>query len=32
MNELERVWKPVAVAYSRYYPGICVEVLRKETA
>jgi hypothetical protein len=30
-NELERMWKEVVIAYLRYYPGICLEELRKTT-
>jgi hypothetical protein len=31
-NELERIWKEVVVARTRYYyPGICLEGLRKTT-
>jgi hypothetical protein len=28
-GELERIWKDVIIAYTRYHPGICLEVLRK---
>jgi hypothetical protein len=31
MNVLERTLKEVSVVYSRYYPGIFVEGLRKTT-
>jgi hypothetical protein len=30
-DELERIWKASAVANLRYYPGICLEGLRKTT-
>jgi hypothetical protein len=30
-NELERTWEETVVAYLRYYPGICLEGLRKTT-
>jgi hypothetical protein len=30
-DELERIWKEAPVAYSRYYPSICLEKLRKTT-
>jgi hypothetical protein len=30
-NELERMWKEAVVAQLRYYPGICLEGLRKTT-
>jgi hypothetical protein len=26
-DEFERIWKEAVVAYSMYYPGICLEVL-----
>jgi hypothetical protein len=26
---MERIWKETAMAYSRYYPGICLEGLKK---
>jgi hypothetical protein len=26
---LERIWKEAVMAYSEYYPGICLEGLRK---
>jgi hypothetical protein len=29
IDELKRIWKEAIVAYSRYYPGICLEGLRK---
>jgi hypothetical protein len=29
INKFERIWKDVVVAYPRYYPGICLGVLRK---
>jgi hypothetical protein len=28
-NEFEKIWKEAVVACSRYYPGICLEGLRK---
>jgi hypothetical protein len=28
-SEFDRIWKQAIVAYSRYYPGIYMEVLRK---
>lgn len=31
VDELERIQKEVIVVYSRYYPGICLEGLRKTT-
>jgi hypothetical protein len=31
MAELERIWKEAIVAFSRYFPGICPEGLRKFT-
>jgi hypothetical protein len=30
-DELENIWKEVAVVYFRYYPDICLEVLRKSS-
>jgi hypothetical protein len=30
-NKLEIIWKEVAVAERKYYPGICMERLRKIT-
>jgi hypothetical protein len=30
-DELKRIWKEVIMDYSRYYPGICLEGLRKTT-
>jgi hypothetical protein len=31
LEQSERIWEEVMVAYSRYYPGICLEGLRKTT-
>lgn len=31
VNELEIIWYEVVVAYSRYYPNICLEGLKKVT-
>jgi hypothetical protein len=31
IDEWERIWKEVVVTYSRYRPGICLEVLRETT-
>jgi hypothetical protein len=28
-DKLERIWKEVVMAYSRYYPGIFLEGLKK---
>jgi hypothetical protein len=28
-DELKRIWKEVVVAELRYYPGICMEGMRK---
>jgi hypothetical protein len=28
-DELEKIWKEVAVVYFRYYPDICLTGLRK---
>jgi hypothetical protein len=30
-DELERVWKEAIMAQSRYYPRICLEVMRETT-
>jgi hypothetical protein len=30
-DDLERIWKEAAMAYSKYYPGICLDGLRKTT-
>jgi hypothetical protein len=30
-DELERIWKEAVVAYSKYYPGICLQGLGKTT-
>jgi hypothetical protein len=30
-NEFERIWKKVLMTYSRCYPVICLEELRKTT-
>jgi hypothetical protein len=30
-NKLEGIWKEAVVAKTRYYPGICLEGLRKTT-
>jgi hypothetical protein len=30
-DELERIWKEVVVAQSRYYPSVCLEELMKAT-
>jgi hypothetical protein len=29
--EIERIWKEAVVAWSRYYPGICLERLKETT-
>jgi hypothetical protein len=31
IDELEGIWKEAVAAKSRYYPGICLEGLRKTT-
>jgi hypothetical protein len=31
IDELERLWKEIVMAYLRHYPGICLEGLRKKT-
>jgi hypothetical protein len=30
-DELERIWREAVMAYSRYYPSICLEGLRETT-
>jgi hypothetical protein len=30
-NEIENIWKEVVVAYSIFYPGICLKRQRKTT-
>jgi hypothetical protein len=30
-DEMERFWKDVIMAYSRYYLSVCLEELRKTT-
>jgi len=32
IEQLERIWKEAFVACSRYYPGICLERLKKKPA
>jgi hypothetical protein len=28
-NVMDKIWKEMAMAYSRYYPGICSEGVKK---